>query len=146
MTSDEQLVLLQSVVALRVQGRQVRESVRVGLASIEDALLAQAGPLVRKRVAARLLDCSVQSLDRWIAKGALEVQPIAEGSSRMAIPTSTLVDLAFEQRLLPAPSLAKAFDNRVVRIRRTAEFHTAHDLTLFAHRIAAAARQRRMST
>jgi len=145
MTSDEQLVLLQSVVALRVQGRQVRESVRVGLASIEDALLAQAGPLVRKRVAARLLDCSVQSLDRWIAKGALEVETIGAGSARMALFTSDLVDVAYEQALLPAPSLSTALRRLAERRVREQEILDADQLNVDIHKLAHAARNRSAS-
>ena len=64
MTSDETLELLRSAVALRVQGRTVPESVRRQLATVEATLMGVVGPLVRKRVAARLLGCSVQGFER----------------------------------------------------------------------------------
>lgn len=144
MNGDQQLELLRSCVALRVQARHVRESVRVGLASIEQSLAAQAGPLVRKTVAAKLLGVSVQGLDRYVAKGTVPVEPIAEDSSRMAIPTAEVIDIAYESALLADDaSLADAIEAVRLRRWRTVEFRTAHNLTLFAHRIAAAAEARR---
>ena len=144
MKPDQQLELLRSCVALRVQARQVRESVRVGLASIEAGLAAQAGPLVRKTVAAKLLDVSVQGLDRHVAKGTIPTEPIAEDSVRTAIPTTELLDIAYEQAVLPAgASLAEALEATRLRRWRAVEFRTAHNLTLFSHQIAQAARRRR---
>ena len=67
MTSDETLELLESAVALRIEGRKVPESVRRALAVVEATLMELVGPLVRKRVAARLLGWQrpgARSLDR----------------------------------------------------------------------------------
>jgi hypothetical protein len=144
MTSDEQLELLRSCVALRVQSRQVRESVRVGLASIEQTLIVHAGPLVRKTVAARLLGCSVQAIDRHVAKGSIPVEPIADGAKRTAIPIRPLLDIAYEQALAGG-TLTGAIEAATVRRLRTAEFVTARNLTLFAHQIAQSARKREAS-
>lgn len=142
MNSESQLELLRNCVALRVQAREVRESVRVGLASIEQSLAVHAGPLVRKTVAARLLGVSVQALDRHVAKGRIPTEPIAEGSTRSAIPTAPLLDIAYEQAIADRDSLAAAIDAARERRWRTIEFRTACNLTLFAHQIAQAARKR----
>ncbi len=143
MGGERELELLRNCVALRVQAREVRESVRVGLASIEQSLATQVGPLVRKTVAARLLGVSVQALDRHVAKGSIAVKPIAEGSKRMAIPTADLLDIAYEQALRDTTgSVTEAIEAARLRQWRTVEFRTAHNLTLFSHRIAQAARER----
>jgi hypothetical protein len=140
--ADAQLDLLRNCVALRVQARSVRESVRVGLASIEQSLALHAGPLVRKSVAAKLLGVSVQAIDRHVAKGTIPTEPIAEGSTRSAIPIGPLLDIAYEQQIATEDSLAAAIDEARVRRLRTTEFITARNLTLFAHQIAHAARKR----
>jgi hypothetical protein len=144
MTSDEQLELLRACVALRVEGRKVRESIRVALASIEDTLVEQAGPLVRKTVAARLLGVSVQAIDRHVAAGRIATEPIAPGASRSAIPIRPLLDIAYEQHL-GRTSLARALENAAARRARTTEFLTARNLTLFAQQIAQAARTKAAS-
>lgn len=138
MTSDEQLALLQSAVALRVEGRNVPESVRRSLAAVEARLIDVSGPLVRKRVAARLLGCSVQALDRHVAKGSIPVEPIAEGATRTAIPIHSLLDIAYEHALAGG-TLADAIEAAAVRRLRTTEFVTARNLNFFAHQIAQAA-------
>ncbi len=110
-----------------MQSRQVRESVRVGLASIEQSLATQAGPLVRRTVAAKLLGMSVQGLDRHVAKGTIPTEPIAEGSTRTAIPTADLIDLAYEQAL-GATTLADAIAAARERRWRELEFSNACNL------------------
>lgn len=147
MTSEQQLELLRSCVALRVQARHVRESVRVGLASIEQALAAQVGPLVRKTVAAKLLGVSVQGIDRHVAKGTISVEPIKEGSSRTAIPTNTLLDVAYEQALIgPNGSLVAAIDEWDRRRSRTHEFRQIANLIDVGNRFARLVDERRKDT
>lgn len=134
--ADAQLDLLRNCVALRVQAREVRESVRVGLASIEQSLAVHAGPLVRKTVAARLLGVSVQALDRHVAKGAIPTEPIADGSTRSAIPTGPLLDIAYEQAIAAADSLASAVDAARQRHDRTNEFRQICQLIKVGERFA----------
>ncbi len=142
MTGEQQLELLRNCVALRVQARQVRESVRVGLASIEQSLAVQAGPLVRKTVAAKLLGVSVQGLDRHVAKGTIATEPIAAGSSRTAIPTAGLLDIAYEQAL-GATTLSDALEAARERRWRELEFRNACNLISFATWTAHAAWERK---
>lgn len=142
MTSDEQLELLRSCVALRMQSRQVRESVRVGLASIEQTLIVHTGPLVRKTVAARLLGCSVQAIDRHVAKGRIPVEPIAEGSTRTAIPIRPLLDIAYEQASGHAHGLAASLHSLDERRQRMREFRELNDLITVGHRWARLVRER----
>jgi hypothetical protein len=143
MKPDQQLELLRSCVALRVQARQVRESVRVGLASIEAGLAAQAGPLVRKTVAAKLLGVSVQGLDRHVAKGTIPTEPIAEDSVRTAIPTTELLDIAYEQAL-GERTLGGAIIAARERRWRDIEVGNAHRLIHFATGIEVAAWKKRV--
>lgn len=142
-TGDEQLELLHNCVALRVQARRVRESVRVGLASIEQSLAAHAGPLVRKTVAAKLLGVSVQALDRHVAKGRIPVEPIAPGAKRSAIPIAPLLDIAYEQALSDGLSLADAIDAARERRWKEIEFRSACNLISFATWTARASWDRR---
>lgn len=141
-TSDETLELLESAVALRVEGRDVPERVRRSLAAVESRLVDVIGPVVRKRVAARLLGCSVQALDRWIAKGTIPVEPIAEGSKHVGIPTDVVIGIAAELGDTSRARLGNAVDAWNVRRRRVNEYVTARNLTHFSHQIAAAARNR----
>jgi hypothetical protein len=139
-TSDETLELLESAVALRVEGREVPERVRRSLAAVESRLTDLVGPLVRKRVAARLLGCSVQALDRWIEKGAIPVQPSRPGSTHMAIPTNIVVDLAAEQRWSGRVGVRVPVEPLRERYRRDADVRDAHNLCVAIHQIAAGRR------
>ena len=69
-----------------------------------DEVYAQArgglGETVPKRVAARLLDVSVSTLDRWIARGAIDTGG-APRSGRQEIATDMLITLACELRAAP---------------------------------------------
>lgn len=131
---------------MRVQGREVPERVRRELATIEQTLVGIVGPLVRKRVAARLLGVSVQALDRWIAKGVIPVEPIAEGSTRTAIPTEAVVAIAAELAwLADDASLGRAIDAWRLRRWREVEYMSARNLTLFSHQIARGARKQATS-
>lgn len=144
-TSDEQLELLESAVALRIQGREVPERVRRTLAAVEARLIDVIGPLVRKRVAARLLGVSVQALDRWVAKGELPTEPIAEGSGRKAVRTDALLDVAYELSLLRQRgegTVGTAIAARRVRWEREAEIRDADQLNVDLHLIAQAFRRR----
>lgn len=58
--------------ALRIQARQVRESVRAGLASIEDTHVMQAGSLARKTPVAKLLGVSVPALEARVVSNEVE--------------------------------------------------------------------------
>ena len=129
-TSGDTLDLLRSAVALRVQGREVPERVRRELELVERTILGIVGPLVRKRVAAALLDCSVQALDRWIAKGVIPVEPIAEGSSRTAIPTDSIVGIAAQRNY--GKALGSAALSARERAWREAEVINATNLVRFA--------------
>jgi hypothetical protein len=55
------------------------------------------GPTVPKRVAARVLAVDVSSLDRWIARGAIDTGA-RPGSTRQEISTTMTVELAFHLR------------------------------------------------
>jgi hypothetical protein len=140
-TSDETLELLQSAVSLRVQGRDVPERVRRELAHVEQTILGIVGPLVRKRVAAALLGCSVQALDRWIAKGVIPVEPIADGAKRMAIPTEAVLDIAAAAQTMP--SLGSAIEHARERTWRAQEVANATNLIAFATSIEVSAWNRR---
>jgi hypothetical protein len=129
-TSDETLELLESAVALRVEGRNVPERVRRTLAAVESRLVDVIGPVVRKRVAARLLGCSVQALDRWIAKGAIPVQPISDDAKRIAIATDSLVGIAAEQQF--ERRLGAAVERARERRWREVELQSACNLISFA--------------
>ena len=134
MKADEQLELLRSIVALRIEGRKVLESVRRELAVVEGALATVVGPLVRKTVAARLLSCSVQAIDRHVAAGRIEVEPITEGSSRTAIPRERLVAIAFEKQLAER-SLGEAIEAANERRWNTMEIGNADRLMKFTSSI-----------
>jgi hypothetical protein len=140
MKADEQLELLRSCVRLRLEGRKVRESVRRELATVEGALATVIGPIVRKTVAAKLLGCSVQALDRHVAAGRLEVEPIADGANRMAVPRERLVAIAFEKELA-GRSLTEAIEAADERRLREREFREISGLVEFSTRIGRLARE-----
>ena len=151
MTSDEQFELLQSAVALRVEGRNVPESVRRALAVVEESLIDVIGPIVRKRVAARLLGCSVQALDRWIAKGAIATESSAGQFTRTYVTTAELVDLATEIGIhanieLHRYPLASGISALRERRWRTTEFQNACNLISFTSSIEVAAWERRYAS
>ncbi len=127
MKANEQLEILRSIVALRVEGRKVRETIRRELATVENALGSMVVPLVRKTVAAKLLGCSVQAIDRHVSAGRIKVEPIAEGSTRTAIPRERLVAIAFERELAGC-SLADAIEAANERRTRMSEFRQISEL------------------
>ena len=87
--------LLGSIVRLRLAIQQARDPrLRGELREIGVGLRKQVGAAVPKRVAARLLEISVTALDRWIDRGCLPAVASAHGSSRLAVETGPLLDLA----------------------------------------------------
>jgi len=150
MTSDEQLHLLEAAVALRAEARDASQLVHASLKAVERRLLDLVGPTVRKTVAARLLGVSVQALDRWTGRGAITTVPIAEGSSRRAIPTEEIIGLAVEVRL----ASRAGHDGRILQMsiasagrrRQLArEAQNAHNLIVAGGTIIAAVRAQRRS-
>lgn len=100
--------LLGSIVRLRLAIQQARDpQLRGDLREIEVGLRSQVGASVPKRVAAGLLGISVTALDRWIDRGCLPAVASAHGSSRLAVETGPLLDLA----------------TTVSRLRRAGETH-----------------------
>jgi len=88
-------VLLGSIVQLRLAIQHARDlRLRGELREIEVGLRRQVGAAVPKRVAAGLLGISVTALVRWIDRGCLPAVASAHGSSRLAVETGPLLDLA----------------------------------------------------
>lgn len=152
MTAEDQLELLESLVALRIEQRTVSELVRQSLVAVDRRLVAVLPALIRKRVAARLLGVSVQALDRWVARGDLPAEPIAEGARRSAIPIGDLLDLAVEVAVVrreAAPGarvITLAAAARARRHRLTRELLSTHNLIVDSHILMAAARTRRQGS
>ena len=87
--------LLDVIVRLRLAIRQTRDlALRDELRQVEVALRGEVGPIVPKRVAARLLGVSVTALDHWIDRGRIPVVAPSNGSQRRGIETTPLLDLA----------------------------------------------------
>ncbi len=93
--------LLEPIVSLRLAIAQTHEpTLRTELRAAEVALRKAVGPRVPKRAAARLLGTSVTALDRWVERGCLPVVASPRGTTRLAIESGPLLDLATRVRLL----------------------------------------------
>ena len=87
--------LLEPIVRLRLQVEQTRDpTLREELRTVEVQLRKQLGPAVPKYAAARLLGVSVTALDRWIDRGCVPVVASSRSSSRLAVETKPLLELA----------------------------------------------------
>jgi hypothetical protein len=98
--SKQQLSDLQQILKLRGIRRYLKGPERQTLDEVIEALQQQAGETVSKQNAARLLNVSRQSLDRWIKAGLLPAvrKPFtaAGHKGQQAIPREALERLALE--------------------------------------------------
>ncbi|MCZ4495949.1 MAG: hypothetical protein JWM25_532 [Thermoleophilia bacterium] len=146
MTTDEQYELLESIVALRVEADSCPERVRRSLAAVEKRLLSTLPHVTRKRIAARVLGVSVQSLDRWARSGDLPLRPISSGITHMGIPTAFLVDLGAELRRDASDASGRLRDGltQVHEQRaRNRSVQDAHNLITAVHALARGVRTAR---
>lgn len=92
---------LEPIVRLRLALQRTRDpALRDELRQIEVALRRQLGPSVPKRAAARLLGVSVTALDHWIDRGYLPAVTPRNGSRRLGVETTPLIELATRVRAL----------------------------------------------
>jgi len=89
MSATEELV--HDLIDLHVAGR---DGDRARVRKVEDRVRARVGTGVPKAVAARVLGFSVNTLDKWIARGRIQVVPSRNGRQLVAL--EPLVDLAAE--------------------------------------------------
>jgi hypothetical protein len=91
---------------------------RAALSDVYTQARGGLGQTVPKRVAARLLGASVSTLDRWIARGAIDTGG-APRSGRQEITTGMLIALACELRAVSRrrPDAFRLALGRVWRVR-----------------------------
>lgn len=108
--------LLEPVVRLRLAIQDARDPrLRAELREVETSLRRQLGPCVPKRASARLLGISVTALDRWIDRGFLPVVAPPGGSTRLALETGPLLELATRVRRLRSEGRSHAVVAAAVR-------------------------------
>lgn len=98
-TSKQQLQDLEQILKLRAIRGKLHGADRQVLDQVIESLQQQVGATINKQTAARLLDVSRQSLDRWINAGLLPAVrgPLKNGRlSRQRIPRQALEELALE--------------------------------------------------
>lgn len=89
--------LVHDLIDLHVAGR---DGDRARVRRVEDRVRDRVGTGIPKAVAARVLGFSVNTLDKWIARGRIEVLPGRNGRQLVAL--EPLVDLAAEVERLRA--------------------------------------------
>ena len=135
MKADEQLEILESLVALKLEERVVSEGVRRSLVAVQERMIDRLLPTTRKRVAAKLLQISVPALDRWIQEGLLATVASPSAPSRSELPTRELVAVAAEARTVhhvTGSSRPVGVALRSLREQRWREHEVANACTLVA--------------